>query len=148
MDVKRSRGLPKSGTTGESKKKRKQFPKKFGKSANTKSVSADPRREMLEMLKARTDLSEAQLLQVDPDLGEDFKNDQIFQNQIMFIPLQNQLHHCYKKILHHIYLWHLCINPTNTQFLLVVLSIRHKNCLAISREPRKTVKFWIFWISL
>ena len=43
MDVKRSRGLAKSGTTGESKKKRKQFPKKFGKSASTKSVSADPR---------------------------------------------------------------------------------------------------------
>ena len=66
--------MAKSGTTGESKKKRKQFPKKFGKSANTKSVSADPRREMLEMLKARTDLSETQLLEVDPDLDKDFKN--------------------------------------------------------------------------
>ena len=71
MDVKRSRGLPKSGT-GEGKKKRKQFPKKFGKNgAATKSVSVDPRKEMLEKLKARTDLSEAQLLEVAPNLDKD-----------------------------------------------------------------------------
>ena len=64
MDGKGRRSLPKGG--GETKKRRKQFPKKFGKHSMTKSGSADPRKEMLEMLTARTELSEAQLLEVAP----------------------------------------------------------------------------------
>ena len=63
MDGKR-RSLPKGG--GETKKRRRQFPKKFGKHSVTKSGCADPRKEMLEMLTARTELSEAQLLEVAP----------------------------------------------------------------------------------
>ena len=68
--------MPKGG--GETKKRRKQFPKKFGKHSVTKSGCADPRKEMLEMLTARTELSEAQLLEVAPNLDEDCKNSQIF----------------------------------------------------------------------
>ena len=63
MDGKR-RGLPKGG--GETKKKRRQFRKKFVKASVTKSGASDPKKEMLEMLTARTELSEAQLLQVAP----------------------------------------------------------------------------------
>ena len=69
MDGKGRRSMPKGG--GETKKRRKQFPKKFGKHSVTKSGSADPRKEMLEMLTARTELSEAQLLEVAPN--EKFK---------------------------------------------------------------------------
>ena len=61
MESKR-RSFPKSGA--ETKKKRKQFPKKIGKPSVSKSLSADPRKEMLEMLTARTQLTEAQLLKV------------------------------------------------------------------------------------
>ena len=61
--------MPKGG--GETKKRRKQFPKKIGKNSASKSVCADPRREMLEMLTARTNLSEAQLLEVATNLDKD-----------------------------------------------------------------------------
>ena len=84
-------GLPKSGGA-ETKKKRKQFPKKKNSTGTKSGSSADPKKEMLEMLKARSELSEAQLLEVAPNLDEDLKYDQIqIQNRFDY---KNTLYQC------------------------------------------------------
>ena len=92
FDVKGSRGgLPKSGGA-ETKKKRKQFPKKKNGTETKSGSSDDPKKEMLEMLKARSELSEAQLLEVAPNLDEDLKYDQIqIQNRFDY---KNTLYQC------------------------------------------------------